>query len=398
MFISQKAAKIENSLTLKLSALAAQMRKEGKDVISFGAGEPDFDTPDHIKEAAIAAIRSGKTKYTSESGILELREAICQKLLTDNHLAYSPNQVIVSCGAKHAIFNAIAAIIDPGDEVLIPSPYWVSYPYQVIFSGGNPVFIDTNDQNGFKITPELIQKAITPRTKAIILNSPSNPTGMIYSQKELTDLADVLMRHNILIISDEIYEELNYGTTPHFSIAAVSEEIKAKTIVINGVSKSFAMTGWRIGYTAAPAEIAQAICKIQSHSTSNPTTISQWASLAALTGPKDKVYEMKKEFDQRRRYMVDYLNTIPGITCIQPMGAFYAFPNISRLYGKKSKNKQPISNSLDFCNALLQEGLVSCVPGIGFGTDPYMRLSYATSLEAIQKGLTRIQNWISTLH
>jgi aspartate aminotransferase len=395
--VSQRANLIENSITLKLTALANQMKKEGLDVVGFGAGEPDFDTPEHIKQAAIKAIQDGKNKYTAETGILELRTAICEKFLKDNQLTYKPENIVVSCGAKHSIFNAMCAIIDPGDEVIIPSPYWVSYPYQVIFAGGKPVYIQATEKQNFKITPEQLKKAITPKTKAFILNSPSNPTGMLYSKEELTQLAKILLEHNVYIISDEIYEDLNYGNIPHFSIAAVSDAVKKLTIVINGVSKSYAMTGWRIGYLAADLPIAQAVAKIQSHSTSNPTTVAQWASLQALTGPKDAVQAMKKEFDARRKFMVDALNAMPNINCAEPLGAFYAFPNISGCFGKKTKQGALINNSMDFCNLLLKEALVSCVPGIGFGQDEYMRLSYATSMANIKKGLDRLKIWVEGL-
>jgi aspartate aminotransferase len=395
--ISQKVAKIENSLTLKLSAAANKMKKEGIDVIDFGAGEPDFDTPENIKKAAIIAINSGKNKYTAASGILELKEAICQKLLKDNNLSYKPENIVISCGAKHSIFNSIISLIDPDDEVIIPSPYWVSYPDQVTFAGGKSVFINTDEKNSFKMTSVQFEKAITSKTKLLILNSPSNPTGMIYSKKELTEIAQIALKHNILVLSDEIYEKLIYSQEPHISIASLSPEIKEKTIVVNGLSKAYSMTGWRIGYLAASVEIAKAVEKIQSHSTSNPTTCAQWASIEALVGPQDMLSVMVKEFAKRRQYTVDMLNSIKGISCIAPDGAFYVFPNISGLFGKTSKNGVKITNSLDLCDILLKEALISCVPGSGFGAEGYMRLSYATSIEKITEGLNRLKTWVSQI-
>jgi len=395
--ISHRASQTEDSITMAISAMATQMRKEGKPVLSFSAGEPDFKTPLAIQDAGIAAIREGKTTYTAASGIIELKQAICTKLLNDNRLEYKPSNIVVSCGAKQSIYNALMALIDPGDEVLIPVPYWVSYPDQVNLVGGRSVFLPTSEATHFKITAEQLTAAITPKTKLLILCSPSNPTGMVYSRKELEAIARVIVEHSILVISDEIYEKLIYDDKDgHVSIAEISPEVKALTIVINGVSKAYSMTGWRIGYAAAPAAIADAMGKIQSHCTSNPTTPSQWASLAALTGDPSEVTAMKNEFHQRRDAMVAGLNRIAGITCIMPNGAFYAFPNVSACYGKRSVSGE-ITNSASFCKLLLQDALVACVPGSGFGADDFIRLSYATSMANITEGIERIRQWVESL-
>ncbi len=395
--IAERMNSMEDSITLALTAVANKMKKKGKDVVSFTAGEPDFDTPEHIKLAGITAIQEGKNKYTPVNGILELRQAICEKLQKENNLIYTPEQIVISVGAKHALFNIFGVILNPGDEVIIPTPYWVSYPPQISFFGGIPVYIETDDTTNFKLSPEKLKNAITEKTKAVIINSPSNPTGMIYSEKELKALSEIILEKNLLVVSDEIYEKLNYSSEPHFSIAQVSSELKERTIVINGVSKSYAMTGWRIGFSASNLKLAKAINSLQSHSTSNPTTNAQWASLKAYNSPDQEAQKMKNEFNKRRIYMVERLNAIPGITCLNPEGAFYAFPNISALFGKTSQNNKTINNSLDFCDALLQEELVSAVPGSGFGAEGYIRLSYATSMEEIKKGLDRLAHWVSTL-
>ncbi|MFA5878751.1 MAG: pyridoxal phosphate-dependent aminotransferase [Candidatus Margulisiibacteriota bacterium] len=395
--LNEKALLLEDSITLSLTAIAQKMKREGKDVISFTAGEPDFDTPKHIKAAGIAAIEAGKNKYTAVSGIIELRTAISEKLKKDNHLTYSAEEIVVSCGAKHSLFNAFGVIINPNDEVIIPAPYWVSYPPQVSFFGGKPVYLETKEANGLKITAQDLKAIITPKTKVLILNSPSNPTGMIYSQKELESIADIALTHNLFVISDEIYEKLNYSDKPHFSIAEVSNELKKRTILINGLSKSYSMTGWRIGYSACDLNIAKAMASLQSHSTSNPTTAAQWASLAALTGPETEIETMRQEFNRRRIYMVETLNKIKGISCLMPEGAFYAFPNIKECFNKKTKTGRLITNSFDFCDALLKEIFVSTVPGSGFGSEGFMRLSYATSFAQIKEGLARIDAWVTEL-
>lgn len=395
MDVSKKSKKIEPSITMAITSLAAEKRAKGENVIGFGAGEPDFDTPDLIKEAGIKAIQSGKTKYTPASGITELKQAIARKLKRDQGLDYAPNQIVISCGAKHSIYNVMLAILDPGDEVIIPSPYWVSYPDQVQMADGVSVYIETTDQSEFKITPEALKKAITPKTKAVILNSPSNPTGMIYSEAELLALAAVLKGKDIYVISDEIYEKLIYDGK-HISIAQLSPELYEKTILVNGLSKAYSMTGWRIGYIACAANVAKAVDKIQSHSTSNPVTPAQWASVVALDDGEQFIKPMVEQFDARRKYMVDTLNAMPGITCLMPQGAFYAFPNISGCFGKKSAS-ETITDSVSFCRALLNDTGVACVPGIGFGLEGYMRLSYATSIEAIKEGLSRLDAWVRTL-
>ncbi len=396
--ISKRASQAEDSITMAITAMAQKMRKEGQDVLGFSAGEPDFPTPKHVREAAYAAIEAGKTLYTAASGIPELKTAICARLLADQGLQYGPENIVVSCGAKHSIFNVMMAVVDPGDEVIVPVPYWVSYPDQVSLVGGVSVYIETSEDNSFKVTPEQLTAVLTPKSKLLILNSPSNPTGSVYTRSELEALAVVIAAHpNLLVLSDEIYEKLIYdASVGHISIATLSPEIKARTIVINGVSKAYAMTGWRIGYAAASKEIAEVMGKMQSHTTSNPTTPSQWAALAALTGPDTEINIMREAFDARRQYMVAALNAIPGIHCLAPKGAFYAFPNVSACFGKKSKSGV-ITDSASFCELLLKDALVACVPGSGFGADDFVRLSYATSMENIKKGIQRIQDWVATL-
>jgi aspartate aminotransferase len=396
--ISKRASQAEDSITMAITAMAQKLRKEGHDVIGFSAGEPDFPTPKHVRDAAYAAIEAGKTLYTPASGIPELKAAVCARLLSDNGLSYAPENIVVSCGAKHSIYNALMATIDPGDEVIVPVPFWVSYPDQVSLVDGVSVYIHTTESNEFKVTPEQLKAVLTPKSKMLILNSPSNPTGSIYTKEELVALTAVILEHpNLLVLSDEIYEKLIYDeAVGHVSIATLSDEIKARTIVINGVSKAYAMTGWRIGYAAASKDIATVMGKMQSHTTSNPTTPSQWAALAALTGPDTDIDTMREAFNARRLYMVDALNAIPGIRCLAPKGAFYAFPNVSACYGKKSKSGV-ITDSASFCKLLLSDALVACVPGSGFGSDDFVRLSYATSMENIEKGIQRIHDWVATL-
>ena len=335
MSISQRISLISPSPTLAISAKAKQMSQEGIDVIGFGAGEPDFDTPDHIKEAAKRAMDEGFTKYTPTSGIRELKEAICKKFEIDNDLNYSPEEILVSCGAKHSVYNAIITICNENDEVILPSPYWVSYPEMVKLTGAKTVLIETSQENNFKITPKQLEKAITPKTKLLILNSPSNPTGMVYTKDELLAISNILTEKNIYCISDEVYEKIIYDGQYHISIASLNPKIKRLTVVINGVSKSYSMTGWRIGYAAGPKEIIQAMSNLQDHSTSNPTSISQKAALAALEGSQESLYWMVNEFAKRRNYIVDKLNSITGISCIKPQGAFYVLPNISQLLKKR---------------------------------------------------------------
>jgi len=394
--LSERVMKIKPSPTLAMDSRAKAMKAEGMDIVNFGVGEPDFDTPDHIKEAAIKAIRDGFTKYTAVGGIVALKDAIIDKLKKDNGIEYKREEIIVSCGAKHSLYNIAQAFYGPGDEVLIPSPYWVSYPDQVLLSGAAPVFIKTTEEDGFMLKPESLESKITKHTKALILNSPSNPTGCIYDKKSLEAIADIVVRKNIFVISDEVYEKLIYEGREHISIASFGKEIKERTIVVNGISKSHAMTGWRIGYAAGRADIIKAMTNIQSQSTSNPTSISQAAAVAALRGPQESVGIMRDEFDRRRKFLVDGLNSIKGIRCLPPTGAFYVFPNVSALYGKKA-GERAINSSLDFALYLLEDAKVALVHGEPFGDDNHVRISYATSMEMISKALVRIREAVDNL-
>lgn len=394
--LSQRARKIKPSPTLAIDSKAKSMKAAGVDIISFGVGEPDFDTPDNIKEAAIKAIKDGFTKYTAVGGIDPLKDAIIAKLRNDNGLAYTRDEIIVSCGAKHSLYNIAQALYGPGDEVIIPSPFWVSYPDQVILNDATPVFVKTFENDSFMLRREALEACITPKTKALILNSPSNPTGMVYSKKALEEIAELAVKHNFYIVTDEIYEKLVYDGTEHISIASLSAEVKAKCVVVNGLSKSHAMTGWRIGYAAGPSDVIKAMTNIQSQSTSNPTSIAQKAAVEALTGPQDFIEKMRTEFDGRRKYLVDELNRIDGMSCRMPAGAFYAFPNTSKLYGKKAGSR-PISSSADIALYLLEEANVALVHGSAFGDDDYIRLSYATSLDDIKRGVVRIREAVGRL-
>lgn len=396
MRLSKRVSSIGPSPTLGITAKAKKMRAEGIDVIGFGAGEPDFDTPVNIKEAAKKAIDAGFTKYTPASGIPELKVAICEKLKRDNDLDYEPEEILVSCGAKHAIFNAVLALCDDDDEVILLSPYWVSYPEMIKLARANPVVIKTTQQNNFKITPERLRDAITPKTKLIILNSPSNPTGVVYTKKELQLLSEILVEAEICCISDEIYEKIIYDGKEHVSIASLSSEMKKLTIVVNGVSKPYSMTGWRIGYAAGPREIIKAMSNLQAHSTSNPTSISQKAALEALKGQQKDMEEMVRAFAERRNYIVGRLNSIGRIRCIMPEGAFYVFPDVSQLLGKKY-NGQIIKDSFLLTELLLTEARVAVVPGAVFGDDNHLRLSYATSMENIAEGMDRIGEFIKKI-
>ncbi len=388
--LSEKGLKISPSVTLEITAKAKAMKAEGIDVISFGAGEPDFNTPENIRKEGIKAIEEGLTRYTPASGIVQLKEAVCKKFKKENNLNYSPKNIIISSGAKHSISNALMAILNPGDEVIIAVPYWVSYPEMVKISGGTPVYIHTKEENDFKFTISDLNQALNDKTKAIILNSPSNPTGSIYTKEELSEIANWAIKNNIFVISDEIYERLVYDGE-HISIASINDDIKNQTIVINGMSKAYAMTGWRIGYAAANEEIVKVMSNIQSHTTSNPCSISQYASVEGLLGDQSNVEKMKKQFENRRNYMVDTINSIEGLSCRKPKGAFYIMVNISQLKGKTIKGNK-IEGSLDFAKVLLDESKVAVIPGIGFGDDNYIRLSYATSMENIEEGLKRIKN------
>lgn len=388
--LSKKGLGIEPSITLEITAKAKAMKDSGIDVISFGAGEPDFNTPENIQQEGIRAIKEGLTRYTPASGIIELKKAVCEKLKVDNGLEYKPSNIIISSGAKHSIHNALLAILNPGDEVIYAVPFWVSYPDLVKLADGVPVLVDTIEENNFKFNVEDLNKVLTNKTKAIILNSPSNPTGAIYSGEELKAIAEWAVENNVFVISDEIYEKLVYDDNKHISIASFNEDIKRLTIVINGMSKSHAMTGWRIGYAAAHEDIVKVMSNIQSHATSNPCSISQYASVVGLTGDQGSVEDMKKHFVERRNYMVDTINTIKGLSCRKPEGAFYIMINFTQLLGKTIKGKE-IKSSMDFANLLLEEGKVAVVPGIAFGDDKYVRLSYATSMDNIKKGLERIK-------
>jgi len=397
MRLSLKSSAIAPSLTLSIDAKAKQMSSEGVDVVSFGAGEPDFGTPKFILDAAKEALDKGMTKYTPVAGTLQLKQAICNKFIKDNQLSYKHDQIIVSNGAKHSLYNIFLAIINPGDEVLIPSPYWLSYPEMVRMVDGVPVFVETDEYNEFKPSTEDIRKMITKRTKALIINSPNNPTGSVYSKAELSRIAEIAVANKLYVISDEIYEELLYDDAVHNSIASLGEEIYDLTITVNGMSKSHAMTGWRIGYVAAKRGIIDIMTNIQSHSTSNPNSIAQYAACAALNGTKDEVCRMRSEFFTRRNYMVERIGKMPLVSCITPKGAFYVMMNIKQLFGRLI-NGIVITDSLTFSDALLDIVNVAVVPGIVFGSEGYVRLSYATSHENIVKGLDRIQSFIEQLY
>ena len=383
------------SPTLAMQAKAKAMRAQGIDVISFGAGEPDFDTPRRIKDAAIRAIEQGQTKYTEVGGVPELRAAVCEKFKRDNGLDYAPDEVTVSCGAKHTLYNLFMALVNPGDEVLIPSPYWVSYPEQVRLLGGVPVPVVTPESTGFDLDPAELRRAVTPRTKMIVLDSPGNPTGAVFSRAALAEVAKLAVERDLWIVSDECYEALTYEGR-HVSIASLSAEVKARTIVVNTCSKAYAMTGWRIGYAAGPKPVIKAMTDVQSQVTSNPASVSQWAAVEALGGAQDEVAKMTSEFDRRRRVIIAALNAVPGVHCVMPKGAFYAFPNVSGLFGKRARGGV-LRGSADVCAFLLDEARIATVAGIDFGSDAHIRLSYATSLEMITTGLARMDAAVRTL-
>jgi aspartate aminotransferase len=387
MSISSRANSLSPSLTLSIDSKAKAMKAEGIDVCGFAAGEPDFDTPEHIKAAAIEALTKGYTKYTPSSGIPDLRQAIAEKFGKDNHIEYKPSQVVVSNGAKQSCFNAILATCEPGDEVVIPSPYWLSYPEMVRIAGAEPIFVQTKESNGWKMTAEEFENAMTPRTKMVILNTPGNPTGSVYTKEELEAIVEVAAEEDILILSDEIYEKLVYDGTEHVSVASLSDTAYKLTITVNGFSKAYAMTGWRLGYLGAPESIAKAIDSIQSHTTSNPCSFSQYGGLAALRGDQQPVIDMREEFSLRRDYMCDRLAAISQITTVKPLGAFYVLANISRLS----------LTSQNFADRLLSKANVAVVPGAAFGDDRTIRLSYATSLDVIKKGMDRFEDFCRTL-
>lgn len=396
MSLAKRVQDIKPSPTLEITAKAASMKAQGIDIIGFGAGEPDFDTPDNIKEAAIKALKEGFTKYTAADGIAELKDAIIEKFKKDNGLDYKPSEIIVTCGGKHSLYNISQALFQKGDEVIIPSPYWVTFPAQVILAEAEPVIIDTDESTGFKITKEHLEKNSSDKTKAIIINNPCNPTGAAYSRAELEELADFAVSKGIFIISDEIYEKIIYDDHKHTCIASLGEEIKKLTLVSNGLSKTYSMTGWRLGYTAAREDITKAMTKIQSHSTSNPTSFAQKAGVEALKGPQDIIDVMVKEFKKRRDYIVGRLNSMENISCFNPPGAFYVFPNVSGTFGKKA-GEMTIKNSSDFSTYLLEEAKIAFVPGIAFGADDYVRISYAVSMEDITEGMDRMEKAMEKL-
>lgn len=383
--IAKRVSSISSSVTLDITSKAKKMAREGVDVVNFGAGEPDFDTPEHIKTAAIKAINEGFTKYTPSSGTEELREAICRKFKSDNNLDYITKQIVVSSGAKHSLYNIFQTICDAGDEVIIPSPYWLSYPEMVKMAEAIPVYLKAGMENGFKITASSLEGAITKKTRAFILNSPSNPAGSVYDENELKFIAELAIKHNFYVISDEIYEKLIYGKTRHISIASINKDVYGRTVTVNGVSKSYAMTGWRIGYAAGPIEVMAAISNLQSHSTSNPSSISQKAALAALAGDQRCVGQMRSEFESRRDLMISKMSEVKKIRCVSPNGAFYVFCDISRLG----------LDSLKLAGRLLEEARVAVVPGAPFGADTFIRLSFASSPENITRGIDRIKEWVN---
>jgi aspartate aminotransferase len=394
--LSGRAKSLKPSPTLAINAKAKAMQAQGIRVVSFGAGEPDFDTPGNIKKFAIKAIEEGFTKYTAVGGIDELKDAVIQKFQRDNQVTYKRSQILVSCGGKHSFYNLAQALFDRGDEVIIPAPYWVSYPPMVALAEATPVILETKEENGFKITPGDLKRVVTSKTKALIINSPSNPTGTAYTKGELEKIAEMAISHGFFVISDEIYEKIVYDGFECRSIASLGEEIKSRTIIVHGVAKTYAMTGWRIGYAAGPEEIISAMTNIQSQSTSNPTSISQKASVEALIGPQEEVNKMVSAFAQRRNYIVDRLNEIPGVSCFKPTGAFYVFPNFSEYYGKAFHGKK-ISNSTELADYFLDVAKVAVVPGVEFGADPFERLSYATSMEDIREGVDQIEESLRKL-
>lgn len=386
MKLAARVGQVTPSLTLAIDAKAKAMKASGIDICSFSAGEPDFDTPEHIKTAAKQALDAGKTKYGPAAGEPKLRSAIAQKLKTDNNLDYSAENVLVTNGGKHSLFNLMLALLDPGDEVIIPAPYWVSYPEMVKLAAGVPVIIDTDAKNNYKITPDQLRQACNPKTRLFVLNSPSNPTGVVYTPEEIKALAEVVVEKDILVVSDEIYEKILYEDTKHVSIGAFGPEIFARTIISNGFAKAYSMTGWRVGYLAAPVELIKAASNIQGHSTSNVCTFAQYGAIAALESSQDCVQEMLSAFTQRRQVMLERLTAMPGLSCAKPDGAFYMFVDISKTG----------LTSLEFCDGLLESQQVAVIPGIAFGADDCIRLSYATSLEIIEKGMERLDKFVRT--
>jgi len=391
--LSKIAQGVRASTTMAIDALYKQMKADGQDVIGFAAGEPDFPTPDHIKQAACAAIRDNFTKYTAASGMPELKQAVCERIKADLGVCYTPEQVVISSGAKHIVYLALRALVNPGDEVILPTPAWVSFYELIKMVGGVPVTVHACEAEHFKLTAEKLEAAITPRTKAIILNNPSNPTGMVYNAEQLRELTQLCVKHDIYIIADEIYYSLVYDANAFTSVASLSEEVKARTILVNGVSKSYAMTGWRIGYAMARPDISKVMSNYVSHSTGSPSAVSQKAALAALTAPQDGVKAMRQAFEERRNYMVERMNAIPGISCIKPEGAFYVMMNVEKLTGKTLGGRL-IQNDNDFATAFLEKGMVAVVPGDGFDAPNFVRWSYAASMENIKKGMDRLERFV----
>jgi aspartate aminotransferase len=396
--LSSHLDQIKPSITLAVTAKAAKLKASGVDVISFGAGEPDFDTPAHIKAAVHAALdRPGIGKYTDVGGILPLRKAVAAELGKVHRVTIEPDQVLVSTGAKHSLYNLFMALLDPGDEVLIPAPYWVSYPDMVMLAGGRPVILETRADDDFAVTAQQVREACSGRTRAIVLNNPSNPTGAVYSRAQIEALAQVVVEKDLLVVSDDIYRQLVYGDATYHSLAAIGPEVARRTILVDGASKTYAMTGWRIGYTAGPLPLIKAMAKVQGQSTSNPSHISQIAALAALTGPQDCVAEMRKAFDERRIAMVKLLRAIPGVACREPKGAFYAFPDLSAFVGKKTPEGAILDDDVQLCDWLVEVGKVAVVPGSGFGAPGFVRLSYACSMQDIETGVGRLGKSLGTL-
>jgi len=395
MKVSKRAQAVPPSATMAVDAKAKELKAKGVDVVGFGVGEPDFDTPQYIKDAAIAALKAGKTKYTATPGIPELRKAIAEKLLKENNLKYTPEQIIVNIGAKHSVYESMQAVLDEGDEVIVPAPYWVTYPETIKLAGGIMKVIQTDISNSYKITPEQLKKAITKKTAMLLINSPNNPGGFTYTPQELAAIAKILEGTNIMVLSDEIYEKLIYGDTKFVSFASVSQDAYNRTLTINGFSKAFAMTGWRLGYTAGPVEVIKAMDRLQSHMTQNPVSFVQAGALVAFSDPNNEGEKMRLEFEKRAKYMSQRLNAIEGVKCPQPTGAFYCFADVSAHYGRTIGGLK-IQNSMDFAAALLQQANVALVPGGPFGCDNNVRLSFATSMEQITKGLDRIEKWLKS--
>ncbi len=394
--LSKKAQAVKPSSTLAITAKAKELRAKGIDVVGFGAGEPDFNTPENVCDVAIEAIKDGFTKYTPASGMNELKEAICKKFKEFNELDYKPNQIVISNGGKHSLSNVFDAILNPGDEVIIPAPYWLSYPEMVKLSDGVPVFVTGKKENGYKVTASQIENAITDKTKALVINTPSNPTGMVYSEEELRAIADIVVKHDIYVVADEMYEYLIYGDEKHVSIASFNDEIYKRTITCSGLSKSYAMTGWRVGYTGSSPEIAKLMGSIQSHATSNPNSIAQKAAIEALNGPQETVETMKEEFDKRRRYMFDHISKMPYVSTLEPKGAFYIFVDTEEALQKEYKGEK-IETTKRLAEILLEDYSVAVVPCNDFGFPNHIRLSYAISMEQIQKGLDRIEKFLKDL-